>query len=311
MKKKIFAIALMGCFVFGVSGAYANVQDTPVIISADEKDGVYVNGEVAGTFIKKGDKLLVPVRTIAEGLGYTVEWKGESKTIVLTKGAQYVTMSVGVDGYTVAKTAPMPLGAAPEVVDGKTYVPYELFADLMEISATVNEDKVEFVNVEETKGVGVVKSTEGEIFFEDEEIGEVVLNLGDEVEITYADGSKAKAEDITEGCRLQVVYGDAMTMSLPPINNPKSIVIESKPVDDVQPVENLSIKGTVKEIVDNMVVVESDDKDSSYPEVALRVTENTKADEVKAGDMVEAEFSPIMTRSLPPQSEAFSIKVVK
>lgn len=313
MKKKILAVALLSCFVLGAPAVYAEGENTASSVSMEDKS-VYIDGVKAGSVIEKGDTLLVAVREVAEGLGYKVEWVAESKTIILTKGAQYITMSIDVDGYTIAKTAPMPLGTAPEIIKGKTYVPFELFTDIMEFSANIDENGVHLITVDEVKGSGVVKSVEdGGILFEDSEIGEVYLNIGEDAEITDSEGNMAQVTDITEGCELEVVYGDAMMYSLPPHNNPKSVVIKVKAENTVGAdlVEKLSIKGTVKETEDGFVVVESEDKNGAYPIVALNVTENTKSDEVKAGDKVEAEFSPVMTRSIPPQSEAFSIKIIK
>ena len=61
-----------------------------------------------------------PVRAVAESMGLSVEWTGETKTVVITNGGPiYVTFSIGEDAYTFAKTAPMPVGCPPVLVEEK------------------------------------------------------------------------------------------------------------------------------------------------------------------------------------------------
>lgn len=60
--------------------------------------------------------------------------------------------------------------------------------------------------------------------FEDEEKGEVQLNIGEETEIVKGE-VKLSAEDLKEGMKLSVEYGEAMTKSLPPQNTPVKIVV--------------------------------------------------------------------------------------
>jgi hypothetical protein len=202
---------------------------------------------------------LVPVRATAEELGFDVEWDGENKSVVLSDLPRYVTFSIGTDGYTFARTAAMPLGHEPVIVDGTAYVPVELFnklldydveesddtikindnidvadevetgsavdADVVENDAENDEDNnAEEVAVESTE-VTVTEIGDGTITVNDEEKGEVVLAIDENFVITDSEGNEIPFEDITVNTVLNVVYGDAMTMSLPPVNNPESIVV--------------------------------------------------------------------------------------
>ena len=122
---------------------------------------------------------------------------------------------------------------------------------------------------------------------------------------------------------LSLIHIYAMTMSIPPINNPVSIVVTSQPQETpvteetveeetAAELENLYISGEVTEVDETgLIVVTSDDEDVAYPVVALVVTDATEGDGVDAqvGDKVEASFSQVMTRSIPPQAEAFSINL--
>ena len=190
---------------------------------------ITVNGNtVAG----KVDGNNLPLRSVSEALGFNVEWNGETKSIVLSNLPQYVTMTVGVDGYTIARTAPMPLGKAPYIENGITYVPSELFSELLDYK--VEKDNGDFHITEKTAPIAVsVKEVSNDgILIEDNELGEVMLVLGDNTSITEESGIIADAAKIKAGDSITVLYGDTMTMSLPPINNPKSIVISAKTVEE-------------------------------------------------------------------------------
>ena len=114
-----------------------------------------VNGEATGiTVTEENGGYIVPLRALAEYLGYTVAWHGEDSTVTLDSGAMHATVTLGVNRYqavtslegAVGMTAPFSLAAAPYAVDGTTYVPLELFVVLMGNPAdavTANDGTVE------------------------------------------------------------------------------------------------------------------------------------------------------------------------
>lgn len=99
-----------------------------------------VNGAETGITVTEEDGgYIVPLRALAEYLGYTVAWHGEDSTVTLDSGAMHATVTLGANRYQavtslegmVGMTAPFSLAAAPYAVDGTTYVPLELFVVLM------------------------------------------------------------------------------------------------------------------------------------------------------------------------------------
>lgn len=277
---------------------------------------------------------MVPVRDVAQALGYEVEWIADSKTVTLAKGPVYVTFAVGVDGYTFAKTAPMPMGFVPVIIDGKTYVKTEFFTDALDLDAAEDENGISFVTEnaqaetdnadeaqDEAKTVRVGTAADisaNELSFMDDEMGEVLLIVNEDTEITDENGARINVSDIEQGEVLEVVYGDAMMDSLPPRNNPVSITAtgikrENALDDSDKEAVAGAISGTVQSNEDGLIHVVSDDKDAEYPEIVLAVSDNTQGDGVDAvkGDKVEASYSLAMTRSIPPQAEAFSISILK
>ena len=233
--KKSIALA-MAISIFASTIVLAN---TPT----STNKAISVNGnKIEATAITTTDgKTLLPVRAVATALGLNVEWNAEQKSIVIEDLPLYVTFRTGVDGYTFAKTAPMPLGQAPVIIDSVTYVPVELFSDILVCTVDNTENSIAIsdnteentseettaeISTEKTKATGkVVKIDDNEILFNDEVLGEVRLCPNDTTKLTDRDNQDIKLTDIKVDNEIEVEYGDTMTNSLPPLNNPISIKI--------------------------------------------------------------------------------------
>lgn len=89
-----------------------------------------------------GKTLMLPLRVIAESLGYNVTWDDETKTVELQNGVRTMaTMTIGSKTYGKFKMA-VQLDYAPEIVNGKTLVPVEFFTDLMKLKVEVNNSHI-------------------------------------------------------------------------------------------------------------------------------------------------------------------------
>lgn len=111
--------------------------------SIESKNSVIVNGELvenAETILSDG-RLMFPARPVFEALGYEVKWDAENKRVEIVNLPQYVTFIIGTDGYTFARTAPMLLEKAPELINGSTYVPLELLTEIMALTAETDENQ--------------------------------------------------------------------------------------------------------------------------------------------------------------------------
>lgn len=81
--------------------------------------------------------MMVPLRALAENLGFTVTWNGSS--IRVDSGRVHTDVTPGVDRYVittsldgmVGMSAPFSLGCPPCVSNGITYVPLALFDALL------------------------------------------------------------------------------------------------------------------------------------------------------------------------------------
>ena len=81
------------------------------------------------------DKVMVPLRPVAEALSCTVTWTAEdAQRVEIDNGVVRTWVDIGVDSYcrtsstAIGMGAPVSFGAAPVAMDNTTYVPVDLFA---------------------------------------------------------------------------------------------------------------------------------------------------------------------------------------
>ncbi len=252
---------------------------------------------------------MLPLRAVAEHFGYAVEWIPESQSVTLTKGAVYVIFSINENAYAFSRMAPQTLEAAPTLVNNETtYVPESFFTKLLNLNTRAAEDKLEVV----APRIVTVVSMDTEnntITVMDDFYGEVVVNITDETVV--GDGA-AVAFYVGEGTLIEIEYANFMTMSIPPQTNAVAIDFLNMPVD-----EEVVTEGTKILAIDGEQVTVTD---ALYGEVVLIVSEETEitslgekvaADALAVGQMVEVEHSEAMTRSIPPQTAAIKINIVK
>lgn len=328
-KKRILAIAAVICVLSG-SMAYAEYDPDKVIdptnpimtLSADgeaEDAPSVVNGATLPSVSVKevnGVKM-IPLRSVAEGLGYTVTWKGESRSIDVLKGAQYITMSIDKDEYAFSRRAPQPLGAAPTLVGDSTFVPLSFVDEIIGGYYEENEDGT--YKIVNPSIVTVTEVTEGgSLVVEDGYLGTVVVHIGEDTVIT-AGGKEAKAEDIKAEMVLGIEYSPAMTASLPPQTTAVKIMIENQEMEpEDEQKEEFTFDGEITEISENLVTIGKAFEDEDA--MRLVVSDDTvitkgkdkriyKLDDLKVGMEISGTHSEAMTMSIPPQTAAYTINI--
>lgn len=116
--------------------------------TAEEKETLFpLNGEVVvdGSVIDapaayyRDGFVMVPLRAAAEALGYDVNWDEETASVRLGVAINFF---IGKDYYTIGRMAPIELGAAPELTDGRTFVPLCFFTEVLKGDAYVFEGQV-------------------------------------------------------------------------------------------------------------------------------------------------------------------------
>lgn len=100
----------------------------PKAISVGGKDSSVTLSSSAFEYL---GNTMVPLREIAEALGYTVSWNGEVKAVELTGNGVNVEFNAGINSYAISKgqgaATPVSLGTAPVIKNSVTYVPLMLF----------------------------------------------------------------------------------------------------------------------------------------------------------------------------------------
>lgn len=151
MKKKFVSSVLLTAMVFGSSSAFAADTDLPVLISsapsAEETIVVVPQISVDGNAVDlskldvsqymytENDNTLVPLRAVAEKMGYKVDWNEADNSVSVNNDEWEVVLEIGVDSYfgvtkikdAVGMTAPQTYGTAPKIIDDTTYVPAKMF----------------------------------------------------------------------------------------------------------------------------------------------------------------------------------------
>ena len=82
---------------------------------------------------------LIPIRAVAEALGFVVTWDGESKKATLAKDYYSIELTIG---STVAKTSngEKTLSAAPKIINGRTMVPLRFIAEEIGLTVLWNDE---------------------------------------------------------------------------------------------------------------------------------------------------------------------------
>ena len=162
MKKKIISSVLLTAMAFGAVSAFA--EELPMVTSAADEvivgvPQITVDGEkldlsklnLSQYMYTEKENTLVPLRAVAEKMGYKVEWDNTDKAVTVSDDDWQVVLNIGVDSYygvtkikdAVGMTGPQSYGAAPELIEDTTFVPAKMF-ELMNYKYSQTENLVCF-----------------------------------------------------------------------------------------------------------------------------------------------------------------------
>lgn len=120
MKK--YLICLVMCLVLAASATNAFAAKFSFGVPED------LNIDTAETYTN-GEHTMIPLRLVAEDLGYNVLWNGEEMSVAVANDNVNIKIYIGADSYYIESgkgtgmANPVMIGAAPELKDSKTYVP--------------------------------------------------------------------------------------------------------------------------------------------------------------------------------------------
>ena len=101
--------------------------------------------EIKGAPVVKDGVVMLPLRELAEADGLTVEWEEDTNTAVLNSGMFSVTL--GENKYIKGRMKALKLECAPVLVDDKTYVPANYFAEVFDKNVEVKDSEVHIADM--------------------------------------------------------------------------------------------------------------------------------------------------------------------
>ena len=309
--KKFLGLTVAGAVALSALVAMAQ-SDNKVIVNGNEIAADYIVNEA-------GDKM-IPLRGVCEELGFEVNWIEESRAIEIVKMPIFITCSPDFDGYAFSKMAHQPLGTAPILVDGTTYVPVGFVSDILggtidtskDISITYGQEKEEAAPeaLAPTASVYATQISENSLTVMDFVYGEVIVNVTEDTKITDSEGKEIKLSDIDSSMQLNVTYGETMTMSLPPMTTASKIEVTGE-------IAKVIKEGTVSEIIAEEGIVTQIILGEN--EVALNVADETTIKDaegnaksladIKEGTVLRARTNGMATMSIPAQMPTIEITI--
>lgn len=112
-----------------------NISTTAGVIAMDGKELADVK------LVEKNNTLYVPLRQVAEALGYTVTWNGDAQTAVVYDGPRSAVCTIGSYDYGQQRMR-VQLQYTPELIDGVTMVPVEMLEHVLGYSVKISASQV-------------------------------------------------------------------------------------------------------------------------------------------------------------------------
>lgn len=342
--KKVSALMVLSLALSG-GAAYAATLDTtqsssPTSVAVDSALSKSVNVTVNGTAItdgywnKDGKEAMIALRDLTDALGIELKWNKENKSAELTKGNLWTLVMADKDQYSFNKML-ITLGTAPQITDGKLFVPASFAEQVLHTQVTTAGNQVTISSEEDVKNVterGVITGINPDTKYPSIHIGGagtegLVLNLGEDTVIKSADGKEIALTDLTIGMTVEAVHAPIMTMSLPPQTPTYEVtVVDTVAKESVTKTEDvLGTSGTIENVrttKDQGTQIEISGTrltETSPDHVILNISEDTKLVNQK-GEAIKAEeltkdakvigfYNPMLTRSLPPIGNAWKVVV--
>lgn len=163
-------------------------------------------------------KVMVPLRAVAEALGFQVQWNPETRGVDLIRGPQFTTIYIGENSYFKNRMAASPLSAAPVIVQDRTMVPVEFITEILQHGIEFQDGVMKIYDEAFTTLTGYVSLIEK---LADYTKVYVAPRQGDDVEmweqtvLIVSEDTVINREPYGEGDLIHGVHLPVMTMSIP------------------------------------------------------------------------------------------------
>lgn len=111
-----------------------NQEVKPEDTKIEKLDGIKYEGKdaKASLYHKGNDVTMISLRDISDIMKYELKWNGKDKPMELAKMPFWTSLQIGKNSYFYNKVAPFELSSAPELKDGKTYVPVDFISEVLQ-----------------------------------------------------------------------------------------------------------------------------------------------------------------------------------
>lgn len=314
MRKILIMTMLTGVLLTNLAFA----ENTPILISSNPAaveeqtmNSVVLNGAKLDkeAFVNENGITLYPIKVVAEGLGYQVVWKPETRMVELIKGARYITLNTTENAYTFSKMAPEKLETKATIKNGTTYVPASFFEKFLEAGVVEDNGTIgvfsPYEDAARTSHLVIREFVDGRIIVDHFDGEGVVIPSEDTVITDRETGAEIKLEDLKIGDTLKVTHPSVMILIYPP----------QYPAFEIERINSVDYnEGTITEIGDDWLLVKTHlmdirfniDSDTTINNIAKQAVE---FEHLRVGNKIKIYHSKAMTRSLPPQTLAYEIIV--
>lgn len=194
MKKKILASLLaLGLLI----------TFTPFKADASEGLKLWVDGRYVESDVQpyiEDSRTLVPLRLVAEALGFDVDWKEATRTIIIDDGTNVIIMQIE-NRYAHHNRNKIQLNKSPTIKNGRTFIPIRDVAETL--GKKVDWDKENHTVVIGKGYQGSVQGIKSPISAE--EAKEIALNFVNGKIVDFeSDGHKYEIEIIKDGCKYEL-----------------------------------------------------------------------------------------------------------
>jgi hypothetical protein len=136
-------------------------------------------------FINEDGRTMVPVRFVAENLGFDVRWIDETKTVLVSNGNTELRLLIGesvVEKNEEGKRLSLTMDTIPVIRNGRTMVPLRFISEAMGIEVNWNGANTEVMILDPENDLTLEKSIELIPVYTEEEKKEAIAELRKELE---------------------------------------------------------------------------------------------------------------------------------
>lgn len=128
MKKKVLSFILSGMLLFSSINVYCQ-EYTPVNLVME---GTAITSDQPAVIYNS--RTVVPIRAIAEAFDCNVDWKNETKTVVIGDNGVYIYLTVGSNVITAemdGESASTEIDTPPVIINNRTMVPIAFISEIL------------------------------------------------------------------------------------------------------------------------------------------------------------------------------------